>query len=109
MCLQVAAFLSEASTMLRDMQATLERMGERCDPYVYYHRVKLPMSGWKSSDVYPDGLVYEGGKNTDHVLTGANVTNAVDIPLIFSIVEGLLTCCGVWKKIPKVECIYVEM
>ncbi len=67
---------------LRAMQATLSRMGEKCDPYIYYHRqankqvlqwllavvrcnelirllpvppfrVRLPMSGWRSNPALP--------------------------------------------------------
>jgi len=45
---------------LRDMQGSLSRMGENCDPYVYYHRVRLPMSGWRGNPALPQGLVYEG-------------------------------------------------
>lgn len=36
------------------MQATLDRMGEKCDPYVYYTRVRLPMSGWRGNPALPE-------------------------------------------------------
>ncbi|KAI7843115.1 hypothetical protein COHA_003286 [Chlorella ohadii] len=42
------------------MQATLSRMGEKCDPAIYYQRVRLPMSGWRNNPELPGGLVYEG-------------------------------------------------
>ena len=42
------------------LQATLSRMGEQCDPHVYYQRVRLPMSGWRNNAALPEGLVYEG-------------------------------------------------
>jgi indoleamine 2,3-dioxygenase len=41
-------------------QAILARMGEKCDPHVYYTRVRLPMSGWRNNPALPRGLVYEG-------------------------------------------------
>ena len=41
-------------------QATLGRMGEKCDPAIYYQRVRLPMSGWRNNPALPGGLVYEG-------------------------------------------------
>ena len=38
--------------------------GEKCDPYVYYHRVRQPMSGWRSNPRLPHGLIYEGVSDT---------------------------------------------
>ena len=35
-------------------------MEEKCDPHVYYERVRLPMSGWRNNAALPEGLVYEG-------------------------------------------------
>ncbi len=35
-------------------------MVERCDPYIYYHRVRPYIHGWKGNPALPDGLVYEG-------------------------------------------------
>ncbi len=43
-----------------DMRKTLLRMKERCDPYVYYTRVRPYIHGWKNSQALPNGLVYEG-------------------------------------------------
>lgn len=43
-----------------EMRDTLLRMKERCDPYVYYNRVRPYIHGWKNSPTLPDGLVYEG-------------------------------------------------
>lgn len=37
--------LSSITTSLQAMQALLSCMGERCDPYIYYKRVRVPMSG----------------------------------------------------------------
>ena len=41
------------------MRATLLRMKERCDPYVYYNRVRPYIHGWKNSPSLPSGLSYE--------------------------------------------------
>lgn len=41
------------------MRATLLRMTERCDPYVYYNRVRPYIHGWKNSPSLPSGLSYE--------------------------------------------------
>lgn len=37
-----------------------DRMPERCDPYVYYHRVRPYIHGWKGNPATPDGLIYDG-------------------------------------------------
>ena len=49
--------LASAQTGMRD---TLLRMKERCDPYVYYTRVRPYIHGWKNSPSLPDGLQYDG-------------------------------------------------
>jgi indoleamine 2,3-dioxygenase len=49
--------LAQAQTAMRD---TLLRMKERCDPYVYYTRVRPYIHGWKNSPALPNGLTYEG-------------------------------------------------
>jgi indoleamine 2,3-dioxygenase len=40
--------------------ATLGRMPERCDPYIYYRRVRPYIHGWKGNPALPEGLIYEG-------------------------------------------------
>jgi indoleamine 2,3-dioxygenase len=52
--------IAMAQTAMRD---TLLRMKERCDPYVYYTRVRPYIHGWKNSPSLPDGLIYEGVTN----------------------------------------------
>ncbi|HLZ34717.1 MAG TPA: hypothetical protein VKP13_11910 [Nitrospira sp.] len=49
--------LAQAQEAMLD---TLLRMKERCDPYVYYNRVRPYIHGWKNSPSLPNGLVYEG-------------------------------------------------
>lgn len=42
------------------MRETLLRMPERCDPYIYYSRVRPYIHGWKNSPSLPQGVIYEG-------------------------------------------------
>lgn len=42
------------------MCETLLRMPERCDPYIYYSRVRPYIHGWKNSPALPNGVIYEG-------------------------------------------------
>lgn len=45
---------------LEQMYATLLRMPEHCDPYIYYHRVRPYIHGWKDNPALPEGVIYEG-------------------------------------------------
>jgi indoleamine 2,3-dioxygenase len=45
---------------IENMHGTLKRMPEWCDPYVYYHRVRPYIHGWKNHPDLPAGLIYEG-------------------------------------------------
>lgn len=45
---------------LQAMTAALERMHDKCDPHIYYERVRLPTSGWRDNPAMPYGLLYEG-------------------------------------------------
>lgn len=38
----------------------LSRQGEKCDPYMYYNRVRPHIHGWYDNPALPNGLIYEG-------------------------------------------------
>ena len=46
--------------VLTQVQASLKRMYERCDPYIFYLRVRRFVGGWKGSQELPEGVIYEG-------------------------------------------------
>ena len=52
--------LRAVDAALAQMYATLERMPEHCDPYIYYRRVRPYIHGWKNNPATPEGMVYEG-------------------------------------------------
>ncbi len=52
--------LEDLGDALAAMYQTLDRMPEGCDPYIYYHRVRPYIHGWKNHPVLTEGLVYEG-------------------------------------------------
>jgi indoleamine 2,3-dioxygenase len=58
---------AEAERLLVEMDAAWERiyghfgrMPERCDPYVYFHRVRPYIHGWANNPALGEGLLYEG-------------------------------------------------
>jgi indoleamine 2,3-dioxygenase len=57
---RLEALLSQVESSVRSMNATLRRMPEWCDPYIYYHRVRPYIHGWRNHPDLPDGVIYEG-------------------------------------------------
>lgn len=49
-----------AAESLLSMLETLKRMPEKCDPYIYYTRVRPYIFGWKDNPALPLGVYYEG-------------------------------------------------
>eukprot|EP00942_MAST-04A_sp_MAST-4A-sp1_P014289 g14289.t1 len=47
---------------LSNVLATLKRMTEQCDPYIYYKRVRQFIFGW-NNPALPNGVIYEGVEN----------------------------------------------
>ena len=48
------------ASALDGINRTMARMPESCDPYVYYHRVRPYIFGWKNQPALPNGLLYDG-------------------------------------------------
>jgi indoleamine 2,3-dioxygenase len=54
------ALLSGMDAAWERIYAVFARMPERCDPYVYFHRVRPYIHGWANNPALGEGLVYEG-------------------------------------------------
>jgi indoleamine 2,3-dioxygenase len=54
------ALLVEMNEAWERIYAHFKRMPERCDPYVYFHRVRPWIHGWANNPALNGGLVYEG-------------------------------------------------
>lgn len=52
--------LSETAAIWAEINGIFDRMPERCDPYVYFNRVRPYIHGWKDNPAYPEGIIYEG-------------------------------------------------
>ncbi len=57
---QLELHLSQVESSLRAMYATLQRMPEHCEPFIYYHRVRPYIHGWKNHPDIPEGVIYQG-------------------------------------------------
>ena len=54
------ALLTEMDEAWERIYAHFARMPERCDPYIYFHRVRPYIHGWANNPALDGGLVYEG-------------------------------------------------
>ncbi len=52
--------LEEVAATWTKINAIFDRMPERCDPYVYFERVRPYIHGWKDNPAIPNGIIYEG-------------------------------------------------
>ena len=59
---QLEHLLCQVASSQNAMLATLRRMPEHCEPFIYYHRVRPYIHGWKNHPDIPDGVIYEGVK-----------------------------------------------
>ncbi|WP_371396347.1 indoleamine 2,3-dioxygenase [Fretibacter rubidus] len=56
----VQSGLEDMASVWGDLKAIFDRMPDRCDPYVYFERVRPYIHGWKDNPALPDGIIYEG-------------------------------------------------
>ena len=63
--------LPELAPVLERLTPLLRRMRERCDPWVFYHRVRPFLAGWPAS-----GVVYDGVWDEPKVLAGGSAAQS---------------------------------
>jgi len=73
--------LSRLELTLQRMLDILNRMPEKCDPYVFYHRIRPYVAGWAEP-----GIIYEGVIETPKKFIGGS---AAQSPLIQAVDAGL--------------------
>ena len=52
--------LTNILSSLEKGNSSVKRMPAKCDPYIYYHRVRPYIFGGKNNPDLPKGLIYEG-------------------------------------------------
>ncbi|WP_287280041.1 MULTISPECIES: indoleamine 2,3-dioxygenase [unclassified Okeania] len=73
--------LAQIAAAIIEMQRGLERMTEKCDPYIYYHRVRPFLAGWPET-----GVIYEGVSDLPQKFAGGS---AAQSSLVQSLDAGL--------------------
>lgn len=59
---KVIGLLIEMNGVWERINTLFDRMPERCDPYIYFQRVRPYIHGWKNNPALGAGLIYEGVK-----------------------------------------------
>ncbi len=77
----MAEQLQKIAAALADMYAILLRIPEKCDPYIFYHRVRPFVAGWQEP-----GVIYEGVSDKPKKFVGGS---AAQSSLIQSLDAGL--------------------
>eukprot|EP00123_Amoebidium_parasiticum_P011611 comp20814_c0_seq2/m.27425 comp20814_c0_seq2/g.27425 ORF comp20814_c0_seq2/g.27425 comp20814_c0_seq2/m.27425 type:complete len:399 (-) comp20814_c0_seq2:222-1418(-) len=82
----VARHMDELSVALANMGVSLRRMYEKCDPHMFFNKIRLYLSGWKNNPALPNGLIYEGVSKTPLQYSGGSAAQssciqAIDIAL----------------------------
>jgi len=81
--------LETITSALAGMYATLLRMTERCDPYIYYNRVRPYIHGFTEHPVVYEGVEeYAGEPRRFHGETGAQSTIIPSIDAALGILHG---------------------
>ena len=57
---QTCTLLEQIGEAWNDINGLFDRMPERCDPYIYFERVRPYIHSWKDNPALPDGIIYEG-------------------------------------------------
>lgn len=55
---------------------------ERCDPYVFYKKLRQILSGWNNNPVVPDGIIYEGVSDEPKKYNGGSAAQSSTIQAI---------------------------
>ena len=54
------SYLENALISIKKINQIMNRMPEKCDPFIYYNRVRPYIFGWKNNPATPNGVIYEG-------------------------------------------------
>ncbi len=57
---EILSLLNQIVESMKKVNSIFARMPEKCDPYIYYHRVRPFIFGTKDNPDLKEGLIYEG-------------------------------------------------
>eukprot|EP01035_Chromulina_nebulosa_P016952 gene16952-22444_t len=74
--------LSKISTAIQEMCKSLSAMKEGCHPFIFYHRVRPFLSGWKQNPTLPNGVIYQGVNKQRQQYYGGSAAQSSLIPFL---------------------------
>ena len=77
--------LGDALISIKKINEIMNRMPEKCDPYIYYNRVRPYIFGWKNNPATPKGVIYEGVeeyKNEPQLFRGETGAQSSIVPAL---------------------------
>lgn len=83
---RVASFvtkqLKKIADAVRGMCESLSCMREGCHPFIFYHRVRPFLSGWKHNPTLPNGVLYTGVSDVRQMFYGGSAAQSALIPFL---------------------------
>lgn len=84
--IQVAKFvtfqLNKVAAATKEICLSLDCMREGCHPFIFYHRVRPFLSGWKDNPILPKGVVYQGVSEEPKQFFGGSAAQSSLIPFL---------------------------
>ena len=81
----VCSLLSRMESAIENMTTSFSKMKQKCDPYIFYHRVRPFLSGTKGNPTIPHGVVYEGVYNNERQqCSGGSAAQSTLLPIFDS-------------------------
>lgn len=78
----VSAQLKIVAQAVQLMTTSLLSMREGCHPFIFYHRVRPFLSGWKHNPTLPKGVLYHGVSETPFQFYGGSAAQSALIPFL---------------------------
>jgi indoleamine 2,3-dioxygenase len=85
--IRVAAYVTmqllKISAAIKQVCSSLSAMREGCHPFIFYHRVRPFLSGWKQNPTLPQGIIYQGvDQNKRYQFYGGSAAQSSLIPFL---------------------------
>ena len=80
--LYVMLQLRKVEEGIKGMSKSLNNMREGCHPFIFYHRVRPFLSGWKHNPTLPQGIIYEGVNADRQQFYGGSAAQSALLPLL---------------------------
>lgn len=78
----VNAQLHLIAQAVQGMHESLMAMREGCHPFIFYHRVRPFLSGWKHNPTLPNGVLYEGVSEERQQFFGGSAAQSPLLPFL---------------------------